>query len=244
MSQSITGTGRSAADRDDQFAQAFATVAQSFSAGLGVIDVLHTLVDECGRALGIADVGVVLADRRGILHILAATSERAALVEALQVQTSTGPCWRAYRNGSAVSVPVIHDATDETLQFRQVAAEQHFRSVYATPLLGYNTTMGALNLFSSGSRSITAEDGLDADAFARTAAVALLMDGERALPTVDRIQQAIDAREKIEQAKSVVASVAGVSREEAFRRIRSRALMSSRSLADVADALRSRLLHF
>jgi hypothetical protein len=114
--------------RDDDLARAFTTIAGSFDRGFGVIDMLHTVVAECAKVLGIADVGVILADARGTLNVVAATSEKTVRVEQLQIHDGLGPCCRAFATGVPVSIPRIEHADGAESSFRASAFEQGFRS--------------------------------------------------------------------------------------------------------------------
>ena len=202
-------------DRDVRFGDAIRSISGSFSADFSVIDLLHHVVDECRTVLGVADVGVVLADRHGRLHVAASTSERTSLVESLQIDTLTGPCMESYRTGRPVIMREIAGLEDE---FSRGARDQDFRSAYATPLRRHIYTIGALNLFSAAPDAFPEENRTIADAFARIAAMAILVD-RRGDTTGDRVEEALQARIDIERAKGVVMDRAHVDEARAFEKI-------------------------
>lgn len=217
-------------DREVRFGDAIRSISGSFSADFSVIDLLHHVVDECRSVLGVADVGVVLADRSGRLHVAASTSERTSLVESLQIDTLSGPCMESYRTGQAVLIRDIADRSDE---FAKGAREQDFRSAYATPLRRHIYTIGALNLFSAAPDAFPEESRSIADAFARIAAMAILVD-RRGDTSGDRVEEALRARVDIERAKGVVMDRANVDEARAFEKIHDYSVHNLRPLISVA----------
>jgi hypothetical protein len=232
----------SAQRRDDDLARAFTTIAGSFERGFGVIDMLHTVAAECARVLDISDVGIVLTDGEGVLNIVAATSERTAVVELFQLESGSGPCFRAYITGVPVSIPRIEHATGADLFFRDSALGQGFQSAYATPLRAAKESVGALNLFSAHDRSLSYSDELVADAFARIAAVTLLAHRQNSPAGAGGTAEALEARSRIEHAKGLLGGSADLSPDEAFRRMRAHSLATGIPLGDVARALVHRVL--
>src|SRR5690349_24280807 len=69
-----------------------------------VIDFLHRLTVRCVQLLDLSAVGLLLTDQLGALHVVAASTERARLLELLQLQTDEGPCPECVCYG-AVSAP-------------------------------------------------------------------------------------------------------------------------------------------
>lgn len=217
------------------YGNAMRAISSSFSDDFGLIDLLHHIVEECRDVLDIADVGIVLADSDGQLHVLAATSERSSLVEALQIEAEAGPCMESYRTASTA---VIQDFYGREDRFAQLARQQGFKSVYATPLRRHIYSIGALNLFSERSHAFTEDVRAIADAFGRIAAMAVFVD-RSGHGTRDRIDEALQARIDIEQAKGVLMAQARIDEPTAFARVHQYARDNMRSLVSVARDITS-----
>jgi hypothetical protein len=76
-------------------------------------------------------VGLLLADGRGQLRFMAASDERARILEIFQVQASEGPCYDAFRSGQPVLNADLRDAVERWPDFTRHALEAGFRSVHA-----------------------------------------------------------------------------------------------------------------
>src|ERR1039457_764538 len=73
----------------------FVELADTLVAGFDVIDFLHVLTDRSVQLLDVSAAGLLLADPRGELRVVAASSEAARLLELFQLQTDQGPAWTA-----------------------------------------------------------------------------------------------------------------------------------------------------
>jgi hypothetical protein len=68
-------------------------------------DFLHVLTDRSVQLLDVSAAGLLLADPRGQLRVVAASSEAARLLELFQIQDDQGPCLDCYRTGRPVGAP-------------------------------------------------------------------------------------------------------------------------------------------
>ncbi|MEO5876894.1 MAG: GAF domain-containing protein [Streptosporangiaceae bacterium] len=87
---------------DRQTAEVFVELADTLVVGFDVIDLLHTLAERCVDLLDIDAAGILLADQRGTLSLVAASTEQARLLELFQLQDEEGPCLDCYRTGEPV----------------------------------------------------------------------------------------------------------------------------------------------
>ncbi|WP_308468723.1 GAF and ANTAR domain-containing protein [Rathayibacter soli] len=235
----------SAADREGRLAGVFVTLADTLVAEYDVVDLLHTLVEECISLFDAAAAGLVLADANGRLQLMASTSERSRVVEAHQLNVGDGPCVACFSSGQIVVIEDLMAVDAQWSTFRTTALDQGFRSVHAVPLRLRDQTIGALNLFRDQPGVLNAEDAAAARALADVATIGILQERairERTLVT-EQLQIALDSRVVIEQAKGVVAQTSGVPMDEAFARLRDYARRHNQRLHEVAENVISRALN-
>lgn len=204
-----------------------------------VYDLLQRLVDECTRLLDITAAGLLLAGQGGTLQVAAASSERMRDLEVLQLQVDRGPCLEAYSSGEAVIAGDPGELARRWSDFAADVASAGFVSVAAVPLRLRGRTLGVMGMFSEHVNLPGPEDLETAQGLADMATIALLhhrtVDDSHALSA--QLQQALDSRVLIEQAKGVVASQLGIGVSDAFTVIRDHARAGQLSLRHVAQAL-------
>ncbi|GAC1609295.1 MAG: GAF and ANTAR domain-containing protein [Mycobacteriales bacterium] len=231
--------------REDEIVAAFVSMAGHLASGGDVVDMLSTLTTECAWLLEVTAVGLLLADRRGALHVLAASSERAADLEAFQVQRGQGPCHDCYSDGRPVVVPDVADQAARWPAFVPVALGQGVRSVHAVPLRLRDQVLGALGLFGSEPGELKDGDVRLAQALADVATIALIQDRVAAdrQAVNEQLQTALDSRVGLEQAKGVLSQAAGgLDMTDAFAALRRYARDHNVRIADVARAVVQRSL--
>ena len=201
---------------------------------------LHALLDkllaECKELLDISEAGLVLADEKDTLHVMAATTESAGHLEALQLQANEGPAITAFTGGEVV---VIVDITDVTKwpEFRKVALREGYRAVHAIPLRVGDNQLGAMCLFSREPGDLNKADALAGQTLADFASIGIVnyrLYSKHDL-LLEQLQAALTSRVLIEQAKGVIASTFGISTDEAFNRLRSYAREHNQRIHDVAE---------
>ncbi|WP_433170123.1 ANTAR domain-containing protein [Actinoallomurus sp. CA-150999] len=226
---------------DRRVRDVFVELADTLVDDFDIIDFLDRLAARCVELLGVTACGLLLVDQRGNLNLLAASTERARLLELLQLQGSQGPCLEAYHSGQAVHCLDLAgaEATVRWPRFAPAAAAAGFTSVHALPMRLRTDLIGAMNLFSAGQEppdGVTIELG---QSLANAATIGILH--ERALHhremVAEQLQGALNSRILIEQAKGFVAERQGVSVDEAFGILRERARSSNRKLLEVAEAI-------
>jgi GAF domain-containing protein len=232
--------------REAQLLQTFALLADTLVAGYDVVDLLQTLVDRCQLLLDTTAAGIMLADDDGDLELVVSTSEAGSLVETMQISADAGPCIESFATGRTVSLTDIREAPPEWSAFRDSALEQGFRSVHAIPLKLRAITIGTLNLLRDDTGELPEHDLVAARALADVATIGIIQ--ERTIRETDvvreQLQNALNSRIMIEQAKGVMAHRRSITPEEAFDVIRDYARSHSRTLSSVAAALVDRSLSF
>ena len=221
---------------EDLIADTFVGIVDSLVDDFDIIDMLTGLTVGCVN-LGLATAsGILLADEHAKLRVMAASNERAHLLELFQLQNDEGPCLEAFSTGE----PVVHldlaDARDRWPQFAPEAVRAGFLSVHAFPLRLRTSVIGAMNLFSAEHRDIGEPATHLAQALADVASIAILQDQmiRRSDLRVGELQHALDSRVAIEQAKGMLAERANVDMDEAFAMLRTYARSARRHLTEVA----------
>jgi GAF domain-containing protein len=230
--------------RERRLAEVFVLLADTLVADFDVVDVLDQLVQACVDPLGSMAAGLLLDDQRGHLTVMASSAESSRLVELFQVQNEQGPCLDCYRTRQPVSVPDLTAAIGRWPLFAPVAIEQGFRSVHALPLRLRDNAIGALNLFHDESTPLDDDDLRIAQALADTATIGILQ--QRALNASsilsEQLQNALNSRIAIEQAKGVLAATGDVDMDRAFELLRSHARNNNLRISDLARQVATRSL--
>ncbi|MCZ2858017.1 GAF and ANTAR domain-containing protein [Blastococcus sp. VKM Ac-2987] len=232
------------ASRERDVTGSFVRLASSLVSGYDVVDLLSELTADCAHLLDIASAGLLLADERGVLHVVAASSERTRQLELFQVQRADGPCRDCYLDGAPVSAPDLRTEADRWPQFAPAALRAGFASVHAVPMRLHDQVLGALGLFGTSSGSLDPEDLSLGQALADVASVALVQDKEKSdqRSVNEQLQTALQSRIVLEQAKGVLAQQGALQMDEAFAVLRRYARDHNLRLTAVAEAVVDRRL--
>ena len=219
-------------------AETFVELTDTMVAGFDVIDFLHVLTDRSAKLLDVSAAGLLLADPRGELRVVAASSEAARLLELFQLQSDQGPCLDCFRAGQPVSAADLNTEEQRWPQFAAAARQAGFSAVQALPMRLRDQVIGALNLFRASPGAFDLADVRVAQALADVATISLLH--ERNLRHGDilneQLQTALNSRVVIEQAKGKLAERLGLDMEQAFNLLRDYARNRNLRLADLAQA--------
>lgn len=230
--------------REARLSTAFVKLADTLTAEYDMVDLLHTLLDECVDVLAQNAGGLMISDSLGHLELLASTSEKADLVEVMQLAAGAGPCIECYKTGVSVSVSNINDTTTRWPDFSAVALKQGFRSVMAVPLRLRGQVIGTMNLFANTVGVVNERDAAIAQALADVATIGILQ--ERAIRetnvVTEQLQRALESRVLIEQAKGVLSELGSLEMDEAFAALRSYARDHNLTIRVVAEKVVDRTL--
>ena len=218
--------------------ETFVELTDTMVVGFDVIDFLHVLTDRSVQLLDVSAAGLLLADPRGELRVVAASSEAARLLELFQLQNDQGPCLDCFRSGRPVQAADLTAEAQRWPRFAPAARQAGFAAVQALPMRLREQVIGALNLFRAGPGAFAAADIRIGQALADVATISLLH--ERSMRHSDtlneQLQTALNSRVVIEQAKGKLAERLGVDMDQAFSLLRDRARTSNRRLSDLAQA--------
>ena len=218
--------------------ETFVELTDTMVADFDVIDFLHVLTDRSVKLLDVSAAGLLLADPRGELRVVAASSEAARLLELFQLQNDQGPCLDCFRTGEPVQAADLDAQAQRWPRFAEAARLAGFAAVQALPMRLRDQVIGALNLFRASPGAFDPGDVRVGQALADVATISLLH--ERSLRHSDtlneQLQTALNSRVVIEQAKGKLAERLGLDMEQAFALLRDYARSHNLRLADVAQA--------
>lgn len=227
-------------------------------ARVGVLDVCTAAV----AALPVGGAGMSAMSRDRASHPLCSTDSVSQHLEELQLTLGEGPCVDAYVLGSTVLCPdlLAGELQRHWTVFADAALEAGARAVFAFPLQIGAVSPGVLDLYSSSSVELDAEEVADAMAFA-DAATLILLDARISETGVPFDTQAPDTdaagtgrpdaapfddlggyRAEIDQATGILMVQLDVGFEEAFIRLRAHAYARGTRISVVAaDVVAHRL---
>lgn len=141
-------------------------------ARVGVLDVCTAAV----AALPVGGAGMSAMSRGRASHPLCSTDSVSQHLEELQLTLGEGPCVDAYVLGSTVLCPdlLAGELQRHWTAFTDAALKAGARAVFAFPLQIGAISPGVLDLYSSSSVALDADEVADAMAFADTATLLLL----------------------------------------------------------------------
>lgn len=226
-------------DGPQRLARVFVELADTLVEEFDVVDLLQTLTERCIELLRADAAGLMLADERGNLRLMASTTERMRLIELLELQVAECPCRDCYVTGRAVTNVDLSDARERWPVFTPAAEAAGFGGTHALPMRLRGRVIGALNLFTDEPVDLSDEDIAIGQAMADVATIGLLHERNLREQTIvsEQLQAALHSRVLIEQAKGVLAARADISVDEAFTRMRDHARHNGLTLTAVATAV-------
>jgi hypothetical protein len=228
-------------DREQRLAETFVELADTLVDDFDVIDFLQILAARCVELLDVAAAGIMLADPGGSLMTVAASDERARLLELFEIQSDEGPCRDCYRLGAAVVNVDLEGARERWPQFTPQAISGGFRSANALPLRLRSQVVGSLNLFHAGTGGLGEAELRMAQALADAATIGIVHQRtiRRGEVVAGQLQLALTSRIVIEQAKGVLAERLRITPDNAFEVLRGAARSRNRLLSDLARDITS-----
>lgn len=179
-----------------------------------------------------AEILVLFCVGPGCPAVAAGSSERTAGLARLAAAGVAGPAADCCRTGRATGRAPLTAPAPPWPQFAAAACAAGFESVAALPMRHQDETVGAVTVLSGRGHPLEAAGLSLAELLGEAAAIGVL--GQRSLRTARQLQQALDSRVVIEQAKGAVAAWLGITPGEAFELLRGYSRRSGRLLSAVA----------
>lgn len=203
-------------------------------AEIRVEDAMEEIVQTTHSMFAVDGAGLMLTDAEQHLRSVAASDDRFAHLEDLQVRHQEGPCIDAFDSKELIgAVDLEHDR--RWPRFSEAAVRREVRAVLASPLPYNQDAVGVVAVLSERSRPWSPANELALLAFTDLAAllIASIIQGERQSELTGQLQGALESRQVIEQAKGVLIGTQGVSARAAYEQLRSRARSERRKLTAV-----------
>ncbi|MFA9428861.1 ANTAR domain-containing protein [Egicoccus sp. AB-alg2] len=235
--------GAAAADLDGDAERAYLATLEELTALLiedaSLEELLRHVLELTSRAISTSSaVSVTVVDDQGRYQTAARSSEDAELVDVVQYELVQGPCIEALESGEERHTSDF--SVDERWpEVSERATELGFRCVVAVPLTVNGVVIGALNVFGAEPDGLSERDRELTRRIAAPAASTLA--NARAFRRVNRLagqlQEALESRVVIEQAKGVLMAREGCDADTAFALLRKASQDANRRLRDVARAV-------
>lgn len=221
--------------QDDHIAHALVAFIGELTRQHTVEAVLNSLADYSLRILPAGGVGVLLLEEQQ-LTVATTNSEVGEVVEGLEVELEEGPCVECVRVGHPVLVPDLAAATDRYPRFVPRALEAGARAIHALPMTGHGELVGSLNIVSLEPVELSDTDLSTAQMLADIAVsyIFAVQLHEETSRLAGQLQNALDTRVLIEQAKGMLAERHAVSLGEAFDLLRRHARSNSTPVREIA----------
>ena len=190
--------------------------------------------------LDLTGAGVTLV-HDGQQRFVTAAVDAIATLERVQENWQKGPCVDAVASAAPVAVPDIAagDANERWPDYTIAAKTAGIQAVAGIPMLAEGVAIGAVNLYDSQPRNWSAEDLRVATIFASIATgyLAHASAARQQQRTAEQLQQALNTRLIIEQAKGVLAAKRETTVDDAFQILRRYAREHNARIHDVCRAV-------
>ncbi|MFF3483427.1 ANTAR domain-containing protein [Streptomyces sp. NPDC002701] len=192
---------------------------------------------------GVEAAACSLHDPAGVPCHMAASDDRTRRLEDLQAELREGPCLDSARGRKSLAdVPLTHPhSRTRWPRFTGRALGEGFTAVTALPLIHQGRALGALDLYHQRG-GLAASDLRWARLLADATAVGLAHRDmlRAALVRGEQLQNALNSRIIIEQAKGILVERFDCDLQEAFHRLRCHARTHRMKLADLAALIVAR----
>jgi GAF domain-containing protein len=220
--------------------QTLSRFAVTLPARYALQEALSELTESVTAVLGLCGSWVTLADDEQ-LRYMAAVSQALAQLERdhEQLHPFPCPCRDAYSTGEVVRVTDVRRESTRWPEFSASATRLSVAGVAAIPMQLTHRTIGALNLYSPEPRQWSDDDMAVARVLADVATSYVVNASKlrQQEQLSEQLQEALESRVVIEQAKGITAQHNSVSIYEADQLMQSHARNNNASLRVVAEAI-------
>jgi GAF domain-containing protein len=200
-------------------------------------EMLQTVTLIVTESVADCDLASITLIRNGRPTTPVFTDKVAERLDQAQYELGDGPCLAAIRHQG---VERVKTATDERWgPFNVAAREQGVESVLSVPLIAREVGVGSLNLYSRHTAAFGGEVAEVACGLADQLGVAAVRAAflSESYELAQQLQQALESRAIIEQAKGILMGVQGCGPDEAFEILKRASQNRNRKLRAVAEEI-------
>ena len=199
---------------------------------------LSELTESVTAVLGLCGSGVTMAED-GRLRFVTAVSQASGELERSQEEQQAGPCRDAYQTGQVVRVTDVRKESARWPEFSAIATSLSVAGVAGIPMRLDDQIIGALNLYSPEPREWSDVDIAVARVLADVATSYVVNASKlrQQEQLSEQLQEALESRVVIEQAKGITAYKNAVTIDQAYQLMRRHARNNNASLRLVAEAI-------
>ena len=204
-----------------------------------VTETLSWLADRCRALMAASACGVLLRGSDETLQVAASSGQDMPAIELFQLQHEEGPCFDAVQTGGTVVIPRLAETAGRWPSFTPRALVTGTAAAAGVPLRIGERVVGALNVLYTTTDPPSLHDVSQLEMLARVTAFVAVHQRELAESheLSAQLQQALDSRVVIEQAKGILAERLGTDPAGAFETLRTYARAHRRSLRSLAEAI-------
>ncbi|HEY2225428.1 GAF and ANTAR domain-containing protein [Actinomycetospora sp.] len=228
--------------REQRLVEAIVDVAGSVESRLDVPELLYTLAATSVDLLDVETAAVQLVDDRGALDTVAICGRNGRSSGLFGDDVDDGPGVASYRQAEVVSSSDVTLDGDRWPAFTAQALRLGFRSVHGIPMRCRDQVVGALTLARTRVTPPAEADLAIAQCLATVATLTIVHDRAQHTHALVRkqLEEALESRIIIEQAKGYLARSHDETPDLAFTRLRAHARSRGRRLAAVAEDVMTR----
>jgi GAF domain-containing protein len=221
------------------FLQTLSRFAMVLPARYDLEDALGELTESVTAVLGLSGAGVTMADGSGRLRFVTAVSEDSGDLERNQEEQQAGPCRDAFDTGEVVRVSDVREESARWPEFSATAKLLAVAGVAGIPMRLDDEIIGALNIYAPMPREWSDED-IGVAAVLADVATSYVVNASKLRQQEqlsEQLQEALESRVIIEQAKGITAQQHSISVDNAYQLMRRHARNKNASLRVVAEAI-------
>jgi GAF domain-containing protein len=199
---------------------------------------LTELTQSVTAVLGLCGSGITMAED-GRLHFMTTVTKAAGELERDHAKQHPCPCRDTYTAGEVVRVADVREESARWPEFATTATRVAVAGVAGIPMRLADKVIGSLNLYSTEPREWSDED-IAVAAVLADVATSYLVNASKLRQheqLSEQLQQALESRVVIEQAKGITAQQQGITVDQAYQRMRRHARSHNASMRAVAEAI-------
>jgi len=222
------------------FLQTLSRFAVILPARYDLPEALSELTESVTAVLDLCGSWVTMADEEQLRFVTSVSQASAELErDHALLHPFACPCRQAYSTGEVVRVTDVRLESTRWPEFSASATRLSIAGVAAVPMRLADQVIGALNLYSPDPRAWSDEDIAVARVLAdmATSYVVNASKLRQQEQLSEQLQEALESRVVIEQAKGITAHQHSLTVEQAYQRMRRHARNNNASLRIVAEAI-------